>query len=187
MDFYTKAAVERAMKVQEVILRALAKKMTWWQSSGDPGDQRPADAAAAGALGGVWVSRIVGPAMWEAVAETSTGGRGGEGVGTVSREVFRSQRTPFSREAGRGASGGAELRLGQGSAARIWVGGARAAARGASETASPAAAAGHVAAHRGQSASLVSGRALVRLDRDFGRCHEYRSKGLIEAPKAERA
>jgi transposase InsO family protein len=33
MDFYTKAAVERAMKVQEVILRALAKKITWWQAA----------------------------------------------------------------------------------------------------------------------------------------------------------
>jgi hypothetical protein len=30
MDFYPKAAMERAMKVQEVILRALAKKITWW-------------------------------------------------------------------------------------------------------------------------------------------------------------
>ena len=28
MIFYTKAAMERAMKVQEVILRALAKKIT---------------------------------------------------------------------------------------------------------------------------------------------------------------
>src|ERR1043166_6883679 len=33
MFFYTKAAVERAMKVQEVILRALAKKITWWQAA----------------------------------------------------------------------------------------------------------------------------------------------------------
>jgi hypothetical protein len=33
MDFYTKAAVERAMKVQEVILRALAKKIAWWQAA----------------------------------------------------------------------------------------------------------------------------------------------------------
>ncbi len=30
---YRKAAVERAMKVQEVILRALAKKITWWQAA----------------------------------------------------------------------------------------------------------------------------------------------------------
>src|SRR5450432_2045024 len=29
MDSYSKAAVERAKKVQEVILRALAKKLTW--------------------------------------------------------------------------------------------------------------------------------------------------------------
>jgi len=29
MDTYPRAAVERAMKVQEVILRAVAKKITW--------------------------------------------------------------------------------------------------------------------------------------------------------------
>jgi transposase len=33
MDSYSKAAVERAMKVQEVILRALAKRITWWQAA----------------------------------------------------------------------------------------------------------------------------------------------------------
>lgn len=33
MDCYSKAAVERAMKVQEVILRALAKRITWWQAA----------------------------------------------------------------------------------------------------------------------------------------------------------
>ncbi|MBV9435248.1 MAG: ISNCY family transposase [Acidobacteria bacterium] len=32
MVAYSRAAVERAMKVQEVILRALAKKITWWQA-----------------------------------------------------------------------------------------------------------------------------------------------------------
>src|SRR5262249_10710803 len=30
---YSKAAVERAMKVQEVMLRAWAKKITWWQAA----------------------------------------------------------------------------------------------------------------------------------------------------------
>jgi len=29
MIFYTQAAMERTMKVQEVILRTLAKKITW--------------------------------------------------------------------------------------------------------------------------------------------------------------
>jgi hypothetical protein len=33
MGSYTQAAVERAMKVQEVILRAMAKKITWWQAA----------------------------------------------------------------------------------------------------------------------------------------------------------
>jgi hypothetical protein len=33
MFSYTQAAVERAMKVQEVILRAMAKKITWWQAA----------------------------------------------------------------------------------------------------------------------------------------------------------
>ena len=33
MDFYPKAAMERAMKVQKVILRAMAKKITWWQAA----------------------------------------------------------------------------------------------------------------------------------------------------------
>ena len=33
MVCYSKAAMERAMKVQEVILRALAKKITWWQAA----------------------------------------------------------------------------------------------------------------------------------------------------------
>lgn len=33
MDWYPRAAVERAMKVQEVILRAVAKKITWWQAA----------------------------------------------------------------------------------------------------------------------------------------------------------
>jgi transposase len=33
MVCYSKAAVERTMKVQEVILRAMAKKITWWQAA----------------------------------------------------------------------------------------------------------------------------------------------------------
>jgi transposase len=33
MISYTKAAMERAMKVQDVILQAIAKKITWWQAA----------------------------------------------------------------------------------------------------------------------------------------------------------
>ena len=33
MVSYSKAAMERAMKVQVVILRAMAKRITWWQAA----------------------------------------------------------------------------------------------------------------------------------------------------------
>ncbi|MHB1935330.1 MAG: helix-turn-helix domain-containing protein [Acidobacteriaceae bacterium] len=33
MISYARAAVERAMKVQEVVLRALARKIAWWQAA----------------------------------------------------------------------------------------------------------------------------------------------------------
>jgi transposase len=33
MVSYPKTAMERAMKIQEVILRALARKITWWQAA----------------------------------------------------------------------------------------------------------------------------------------------------------
>src|SRR5437870_2072746 len=33
MDCYPKAAMERAMKVQDVMLQAMAKKITWWQAA----------------------------------------------------------------------------------------------------------------------------------------------------------
>jgi hypothetical protein len=33
MESYPRAAAERAMKMQEVILRAMAKKISWWQAA----------------------------------------------------------------------------------------------------------------------------------------------------------
>jgi hypothetical protein len=33
MESYSRAAVERAMKVQEVILQAMARKITWYQAA----------------------------------------------------------------------------------------------------------------------------------------------------------
>ena len=37
METYLRAAVERAMKVQEVIMRAMAKRITWTQAGGANG------------------------------------------------------------------------------------------------------------------------------------------------------
>jgi hypothetical protein len=50
MKQMTPAAVERALKLQEVMLRAMAKRITWYQASGDSGDQLSADAALADAV-----------------------------------------------------------------------------------------------------------------------------------------
>ncbi|MCH7977629.1 MAG: helix-turn-helix domain-containing protein [Acidobacteria bacterium] len=33
MRFYSEAAMERAMKIQEVILRAMGKRISWWQAA----------------------------------------------------------------------------------------------------------------------------------------------------------
>jgi transposase len=33
MIYYSAAAVERTLKIQEVILRAIAKRITWWQAA----------------------------------------------------------------------------------------------------------------------------------------------------------
>ena len=33
MKFYSEAAMERAMKIQEVILRAIGKRISWWQAA----------------------------------------------------------------------------------------------------------------------------------------------------------
>jgi len=33
MESYPRAAMERAMKIQDVMLQAMAKKITWWQAA----------------------------------------------------------------------------------------------------------------------------------------------------------
>jgi len=47
MVVYTKVAVERAMQVQEVILRAIGKRIRWWEAAehGYDGLKRIADVA----------------------------------------------------------------------------------------------------------------------------------------------
>jgi hypothetical protein len=52
LEIYPRTAVERAMKVKEVILWAMAKKVSWWQAAGD-GDywhNPPSDVVLAGAV-----------------------------------------------------------------------------------------------------------------------------------------
>src|SRR5438552_9446133 len=65
---------------------------------GDPGHQRPAHAAVAGALRRRGLQRVAGPAAGQALASPGADGDGGESVRAVPGEVFRSERAAFSRE-----------------------------------------------------------------------------------------
>jgi hypothetical protein len=44
--------MERMMKVQEVVLRAMAGSLKWWEAAEITGDLRRDDGAVAGTLGG---------------------------------------------------------------------------------------------------------------------------------------
>ena len=47
MEIYPRTAAERAMKLQEVLLRATTGKIKWWQAAELIGHQRAADASMA--------------------------------------------------------------------------------------------------------------------------------------------
>src|SRR5579864_871974 len=124
---------------------------------GDPGHQRSAHAAVAGALRGGGLQRAAGPAAGQAVASPGAGGDGGESVRLVPREVFRSERAALSREVAGRARDRTELHLGKAGAAGSGPGGARTQAWSASQTARAAAVARDAVAYRRQPAPVVSG------------------------------
>lgn len=104
MFSYSKTAVERAMKVQEVMLRAWAKKITWWQAAeilgiSDRHLRRIREKYEEFGYFGLLDRR-----RGAAVTQARPGGHGGEGAWAVSGEVFRSEGAAFSREARRVAS-----------------------------------------------------------------------------------
>ena len=85
MKFYSEAAMERAMKIQEVILRAIGKRINWWQAAEIIGisDRQMRR----------WRSRYEqygydGLFAGKAESAAGTPGDGGEGVGAVSGEVL---------------------------------------------------------------------------------------------------
>src|SRR5713101_2869874 len=95
MVSYTRAAMERAMKVQEVILRAMGKKITWWQAAeiigiSDRQMRRWRERYEEFGFRGLFDRR-----RGKTVAQESAGG-GGESSGVVSGEVFRSERAALS-------------------------------------------------------------------------------------------
>jgi hypothetical protein len=99
MVSYTKAAMERAMKIQEVMLRAWAKKITWWQAAeivgiSDRHMRRIRERYEEFGYDGLFDRRRGKPSPKRVAC-----GHGGEGAGLISGEVFRSERAAFSREA----------------------------------------------------------------------------------------
>src|SRR3954453_16743646 len=159
MESYSRAAMERAMKVQEVILRAVAKKITWWQAAEIIGISdrqirrwryRYEEFGFRGLFdrrGGQPCPEGGGVAAGQAVAEEGGDGGGGAGAGALSGEVFRSQRASLSRKTNVGAPDRAQLQLGERDAAGSRVDRPWTQARSASAAATAAAVAGHAVAH----------------------------------------
>ena len=121
MEFYSKAAMERAMKVQEVILRAMAKKITWWQAAeiiglSDRSMRR-------------WRQRYE-EYGYDGLLDRRRGKPSRDGYRwrrwrrccTLSGEVCRPERAALSREAEAGPRDRTELHLGEAGAARIGSG-----------------------------------------------------------------
>src|SRR5271165_3903455 len=100
MVVYSKTAMERAMKVQEVILGAMAKQITWWQAAeiigiSDRQMWRWHERLEEFGYDGLFDRRRGN------LPQARPTGDGGAGVGIVSGPVLRSERTAFSRETAR--------------------------------------------------------------------------------------
>jgi hypothetical protein len=118
MVSYTQAAVERAMKVQEVILRAMAKKITWWQAAeiigiSDRQKRRWRERYEEFGFRGLFDRRRGKPSpkrVAVAVVEKV--------LGLYGEKYFDLNVTALSREAARGAPGGDQRQLGERDLAR---------------------------------------------------------------------
>src|ERR1019366_38640 len=135
MEAYPRAAMERAMKVQDVMLQAMAKKITWWQAAEILGISDRHMRRDWRALRGRGVQRVAGPAAGPALAPPGAGGDGGEGIRAVPGKIFRSERATLPREVASRARDRTELHLGEAGAAGSGPGGAWTQARGASQAA----------------------------------------------------
>src|SRR6202521_5324893 len=175
MHSYPRAAVERMMKVQEVILRAMAKKITWWQAAEILGmsdrqmrrlQWRYREHGYDGLL-----DRRVGKPSPKRVSLAGVE----QGLGVYQEKYFDLNVRHFHEKLREQH----QIRL-----SYTWVKKAlqgaglvrrerkRGVHRRRPAAARAEAAAGDSAAHRWEPAPLVSGRPLVRLAGDSGRCHQ---------------
>src|SRR5271157_2281276 len=169
MISYSEAAMERAMKVEEVILRAIARKITWWQAAeiigiSDRQMRRWRQRYEEFGVRGLYDRRRGKPSPKRVpLAEVE------KVLQLYGEKYFDLNVRHFHEKLAARASGEVELQLGERLAARGRTGGQGAQARGASQATAAATLTGHAAAYRRQPASLVSGRTLVRPDRHPGR------------------
>jgi transposase len=135
MEAYPRAAMERAMKVQDVMLQAMAKKITWWQAAEILGisDRHLRR----------WRERYVEEG-YNGLLDRRRGKPSGRRVaGATVEKVFALYREKyfdlnlqhFSREVAGRARDGTELHLGEAGTTGSGPGGARRQARGASQAA----------------------------------------------------
>jgi len=110
MQRFSDAAWERAMKVQEVILRAMAKSLCLVGGSRDHWDFRSQYAALEAAVPGAWLRRVMGPAARETESEAGAAEDGRGGAAALWGEVCGPKRAAFSREAAGGAWPRTQLR-----------------------------------------------------------------------------
>src|SRR5437870_13794285 len=157
MFSYPKAAMERAMKVQEVILRAMAKKITWWQAAEiigirDRQMRRWRERYEAFGYDGLFDRRQGKPSPKRVpVARVE------QVLGLYRDRYFDLNVRHFQEKLQHEHQIRSELHLGEAGVARCRTGEARAQARSASPAASAAASARDVVAHRRVPSPLVSG------------------------------
>jgi len=168
MNSCTQAAMERAMKVQEVMLQALAKKISWWQAAEILGISERHRRRWRERYEEFGFRGLFEPQASKAFAQARGGSDPGAGAGAVAGALFRSECAALSPEAGGRASDSAQLQLGERDSARSGDGGRWAQARNAPQTTTATTLAGDAAAQRRQPAPLVGRGALARSDRDSG-------------------
>ena len=128
---YSAAEMERMMKVQDVLLKAMAKKITWWAAAEiigvtDRTMRRWRERLETDGYSGLADRRKGKPS-----AQADSAGDGGEGAGTVQGDLLRPEHPALPRKAARGARNRVELHLGAEGAARSRSGGQAAQARAA--------------------------------------------------------
>jgi hypothetical protein len=79
MEIYPRTAAERAMKLQEVLLRATSGKIKWWQAAELIGISERQMRRWRKRLRGARPPGVVGPATAEAKQQASAEGAGGRG------------------------------------------------------------------------------------------------------------